>query len=271
MAKEDILITVKTYPVISKTYTELVCTAGLRKDGSWIRLYPVQFRKLSEDKQYKKYDIIRVPVIKNTKDHRPESHRLESSEDIEIVGHLGTINNWQKRKDYLFKNKIYRSIKELISEHKKSGISLATFKPAKIIRNYAEYKDDDETWTQAEKNQFKDANASLFDNDDSVNLTNMPKIPYSFKIEFQDIDGYESDMTILDWEFFQLYNNLRKQQTRDEAKMGVLKQLDNFTDAKDLYFFLGTTHLYDKFAPNPFTIIGIFYPDKKGTYSPPLF
>lgn len=43
---ERILITVKTYPTLSAKYGELVCTAGLREDGSWIRIYPVPFRLL---------------------------------------------------------------------------------------------------------------------------------------------------------------------------------------------------------------------------------
>lgn len=43
MALTKVLITVKTYPAISTKYDELVCTAGFREDGSWIRIYPVQF------------------------------------------------------------------------------------------------------------------------------------------------------------------------------------------------------------------------------------
>ncbi|MPM62092.1 hypothetical protein SDC9_108958 [bioreactor metagenome] len=41
-----VLIAVKTYPTLSEKYDELVCTAGFLEDGSWIRLYPIPFRKL---------------------------------------------------------------------------------------------------------------------------------------------------------------------------------------------------------------------------------
>ena len=34
-----VFITVKTYPTLSKSYDELVCTAGILDDGSWIRVY----------------------------------------------------------------------------------------------------------------------------------------------------------------------------------------------------------------------------------------
>lgn len=53
MAKAKVLIAVKTYPTISEKYNELACTAGFREDGSWIRLYPIPFRLLDEEQQYK--------------------------------------------------------------------------------------------------------------------------------------------------------------------------------------------------------------------------
>ena len=53
MQRERILITVKTYPTLSRKYGETVCTAGVRADGSWVRLYPVPFRRLDEKEQYK--------------------------------------------------------------------------------------------------------------------------------------------------------------------------------------------------------------------------
>jgi hypothetical protein len=52
MAKTKVLITVKTYPAISTKYDELVCTAGFLEDGSWIRIYPIQFRKRPYAEQY---------------------------------------------------------------------------------------------------------------------------------------------------------------------------------------------------------------------------
>ena len=56
MEKQRVLITVKTYPTLSRKYGETVCTAGVREDGTWVRIYPVPFRRLNEEQQYKKYD-----------------------------------------------------------------------------------------------------------------------------------------------------------------------------------------------------------------------
>ena len=44
--RERLLVTVKTYPTLSTKYGETVCTAGVREDGSWVRLYPVPFRSV---------------------------------------------------------------------------------------------------------------------------------------------------------------------------------------------------------------------------------
>lgn len=90
MALTRVLITVKTYPTLSVKYNELVCTAGFREDGSWVRIYPVTFRKKPYIEQYKKYDWIEVDLVKNDSDFRPESYRpISIDSEIKVVGHIG--------------------------------------------------------------------------------------------------------------------------------------------------------------------------------------
>ncbi|MDR1973395.1 MAG: hypothetical protein LBQ31_01835 [Bacteroidales bacterium] len=38
---------------------------------------------------------------------------------------------------------------------------------------------------------------------------------------------------------------------------------DEFVKTRDLYFFLGTTKQFHNVSPNPFIIIGTFYPKKE--------
>jgi hypothetical protein len=108
MAKTKVLITVKTYPAISKKYDELVCTAGFREDGSWIRIYPIQFRKRSYAEQYKKYDWIELDLIKNNSDFRPESFRPVSHETPIIK--TGEIkpdgDTWEERRNIVLRTSI---------------------------------------------------------------------------------------------------------------------------------------------------------------------
>ena len=270
MYKETILITVKTYPNISSKYTELVCTAGLRSDGSWIRIYPVPFRLLSDDKQFKKYSYIRAPIHRNPSDSRPESFKITNSEEIEILSTIDTKNNWRERKDIIFKSQIYTNIEQLIhAANKLRTVSLATFKPSKIIAFYSE-SNGSEKWTEDEIKKFQNANNSLFQD---IPLISMPKVPYKFKIEFEDDAGKKSKMTILDWEFSQLYLNYRVKAkfSAKEAKSKVIERLKYLNETCEIYFFLGTTNRFDGWANNPFTIIGIFYPKKEPFFTPSLF
>lgn len=72
MNRERVLITVKTYPTLSRKYGETVCTAGVRGDGTWIRIYPVPFRRLDEKEQYRKFDWLECRLIRSPSDPRPE-------------------------------------------------------------------------------------------------------------------------------------------------------------------------------------------------------
>lgn len=135
MALTKILITVKTYPTLSEKYDELVCTAGFKEDGSWIRLYPVPFRKLDYKNQYRKWEWIEIDVVKNTKDFRPESFRPADIEKSFTVGEkVETTKKWAYRKPFALK-KVYTNMTTLIAEakDKHTGTSLATFNPSQVI------------------------------------------------------------------------------------------------------------------------------------------
>src|SRR5574344_2646854 len=135
MALTKVLITVKTYPTLSKKYDELVCTAGFREDGSWVRSYPVPFRKLDYQNQYKKWQWIEIDLVKNTSDFRPESYRpTDIDKEIRLLDEVDTNGNWGKRKK-LIVDKVWYNITELISEAKDPniGTSLAIVKPKEVI------------------------------------------------------------------------------------------------------------------------------------------
>ena len=118
MALTKVLIAVKTYPTLSSKYDELVCTAGFLEDGSWIRVYPIPFRKLEYDKQYSKYDWVEVDLERNNSDFRLESHKPKSIETtFTIVDHLGTEDSWRLRKEIVLKN-VHTNMTDLIAEAK---------------------------------------------------------------------------------------------------------------------------------------------------------
>jgi len=59
---KEILVVVKTYPNPSKKYQETVCVAGvlLENPPRWIRIYPILFRDLPFDQQFKKFQCLKI-------------------------------------------------------------------------------------------------------------------------------------------------------------------------------------------------------------------
>lgn len=72
---EQIFLTVKAYPSISKKHQEASCMAGITAQGEWIRLYPVPFRDLADEQKFRKYSWIEAKIRKS-KDFRKESYYI---------------------------------------------------------------------------------------------------------------------------------------------------------------------------------------------------
>lgn len=265
MAKERILIAVKTYPTLSKSHTETACTAGFREDGSWVRLYPVPFRLLDGDKQYEKYQWVEVDTAVNSKDPRPESRKVINIDDIILYNKIDTGRNrdWaERRRLVLSKNKIYTNKEEIITKAHADELSLVIFKPSKILDFVVESADPD--WPQDKLdgilNDMKQGD--LFAEQSEEDFKLVRKLPYKFSYRFEDDVGKESTLMIEDWEIGQLYWNCHREYGQEQALEKVRqKYMDDFARTKDLYLFLGTTYLHHvRRARNPFVIIGTFHP-----------
>lgn len=263
MARERILITVKTYPTLSATYGELVCTAGLREDGSWIRIYPIPFRRLEDFQKFEKYRIIEADVTRNWKDSRPESHRvdfqsLQLTEEI-----LPTDDAWRERRRWVLdRGNVHEDLAKLIeAANQKNELSLATFKPAEITNFKIEAQPSEWDQTKLDKLQAQANQAEMFSEWEPKNLTQIVrKLPWKFSYELVDATGRKSTMMIEDWEIGALYWNCLRNSTPEEAVAKVRQMyFENFRQ-KDLYLFLGTTREWHGRGKNPFVVIGTFHP-----------
>jgi hypothetical protein len=272
MALTKLLITVTTYPLPSRSYDELVCTAGVTEQGDWVRIYPVplQFLKgLRQDGKVKsyKYTWIELDLKKRTDDFRPESHSPYdySFKDLLVHGDVGTDNNWAERKKYCIK-KVYTNLKQLIDDSQSpTNISLATFKPSEFIG--FEIEDDEREWKKEWREQINQLQINFGEPEENIQRELISKIPYKFYYKFKDAQGTISRLMIEDWEIGALYWNCLKSADGNEA-VALQKVRDqyenNFLKNKDIYLFLGSTkewHL--RRAKNPFVIIGVFYPKKE--------
>lgn len=262
MALTKVLITVKTYPAISKKYEELVCTAGFREDGSWVRIYPIQFRKKSYQEQYSKYEWIELDLLKNELDSRPESYRpYEHSTPILKKGVIKADGDtWLERRKIVLQ-KVYTNLSVLIAEAKNKEIctSLAVFKPTKIIDFI--WEEVEREWSKDKLAQFQQYN--LFQKVEEGTFEVVKKLPYKFSFIFEDDEGKKSTTMIEDWEVGELFWNCLRKYDGDELKAcnDVRKKyFDDFSKTKDLHFFLGSSKVHHYTAKNPFLIIGTFHP-----------
>jgi hypothetical protein len=262
--KKRVFILVKTYPTISEKYSELVCTAGVLEDGSWIRLYPMPFRLLNDEQKYPKYTWVEVEAERNTSDFRPESYRPDIT--TMVVDPKPAKPNWDERRRIIFKDKrVYTNLQALITEAKSPAkTSLAVFKPTKILDFVIEPDNRDWDSEKLASLQGQSQQMHLFKTLEEIEeeFRVVQKVPYKFSYRFEDDSGKQSKMMIEDWEIGILYLNCLWRANNDEAVATTKvkeKYLDSFLK-RDLCFFLGTTKQFHNVSPNPFIIIGVYYP-----------
>ena len=264
--KRRVFITVKTYPTISKKYDELVCTAGILDDGTWVRLYPFPFRKLEYENRYKKFQWIELPLSRNYSDVRPESFKVDDISQVELVGEpIGTQRAWAERKRIITeRNAIVDDLTDLIARANRNELSLAIFKPTKVRELKIEAVAREWNKEKLDSLDAKATQLSLFQSASEVKkeFLCVNKLPYKFSYCFEDCNGRQSTMMIEDWEIGALYWNCLSSCEGDEDKALQLirrRYFDGFVE-KDIHFFLGTTKKFHGWAQNPFVIVGVFYP-----------
>lgn len=252
--KQQILITVMTYPHPSDGYQELVCTAGINKKNEWVRLYPVDYRYRPRGQQFRKYQWIEVELERpeSNKDNRPESWRpiLDS---IKIIGEpISTKNQWRDRRE-IIDIMPHHTVNELKDLFEKDKTSLGIVRPTKVID--MEIKKQDGDWKPKWQSLF--SQMRLF----GPQQKPLFKLPYSFHYIFECRDSEKPHRAMCeDWELGTLFmKELGRLGSEEAAAESVRsKFLDELCRAdKDTRFFMGT-----KFPYNTWLILGVFWPPK---------
>jgi len=241
-------------------YGETVCTAGLREDGSWVRIYPVPFRRIEDfERRYSKFDWVECDLVRNTaKDKRPESRRPTDLKTLKVVGHIGTQKRWAARRDFVLgKGGVFTNLQGLIDDAKVDKRSLATFKPT-VVREFI-VENDDREWDEKKLAEMRKqlSQPDLFEDSEWQNTFRViDRLPYKFSYRLVDDSGRESTMQILDWEIgalFWRYGRTCEKTAIDKVRE---KYMDQFLKT-DLHLFLGTTQQWHNVAPNPWVIVGV--------------
>lgn len=251
-----VLITVKTYPTPSSTYSELVCTAGVIPGEGFIRIFPVQFRQLPYEQWYKKYDWVNVVISPpGGRDKRPDSYR-PVQDSIEVAGHVDTSHGWAERKRLVLPF-ASPSLEELMRRRREEdGPSLGIFRPAEVL---------DFDWTPVDREWSAADGAKLTQRDlFSRDRTPLTKLPYEFRYRFRCDDprcAGNHHVMILDWELGVLFLDMREKHGEEDAPDKVRDKFLNELCApnRDTHFYVGTAH----YPIESWLILGVFYPPKE--------
>lgn len=264
MAKKDILIVVKTYPEISRKYTETVCTAGiLAESRSLVRLYPIRFRYLKKHQQFKKYQWIRAVIHKAKADARPESYTIVP-DSIELGDLIKAGKDWRERCSWVLqKTNVYPSIEALRKARAENKTSLCLVKPKVFQQVSIQPRNQNEVAEAAAKKESIIRQGDLFEAKKNLDI-----IPIRIMIKFlcDDPDCSGHNMSILDWELGQLYRRLMND-SNWKSKVETKIRNDIFGANRDTYIILGNMVS----RPNVFSALGFFYPPRSTARQRTLF
>ncbi len=260
---ERVLILCKTYPSPSAKYAETSCVAGLTAGGKLVRLFPVPFRLVADEQQFRKWQWIDVRLEKSRDDHRPESHRIFvdtivcDTEPMKAGKH-----GWPARMALLAQQPVFKDFDAMEQARQAAGTTLALFKPARITSlEIKATKNDD--WTPDERSkllQMQQQN-SLFDaEEDQRQVRLLEKIPFDFyyHCEYGPADATKSvRIKLVDWEACALYRNARRQHGR-HWEAPFRDKLERDLLSKDLMLLMGTIHRF----PDQWLGVSLIYPPK---------
>jgi hypothetical protein len=244
------LIVVRTYPTPAKKGAEVSCTAAITNEGEWLRLFPVPWRYLAAEEQFRRYQWVEVTVEKAS-DPRPESYKLTQNGIRIVSAPLSTDNGWQLRREIVEPMRAH-CLCCLVKKRDADGHpTLGVFRPKTIERLII--TPDDPNWTQAQIEILTQGH--LFAEQPKQQLEKLPYIfQYRFLCDEPDCKGHTLKCT--DWEMAESWRSWRdrygdkwEQKFRQRFETEMIEKLDT-------HFFVGTV----KAHPNKWIIVGLFYP-----------
>lgn len=253
---EELLILTKTYPSPSTKYRETTCVAAFNRAGALRRLYPIPFRFLDGEQQFRKWEWIQASVIRSSDDKRPESYRIDLDTIQRIGERVDTKHEWQERRRWIEPH-IVPSFSALEARRQATGETLGFVRPIRLLQLEIRAVKDVE-WTEADKAKLmKDG---LFDTDTVRHRTTLKKLPYDFYYAYEcsTQNGVEKlRHKITDWEAGALYWRCRHDYG-DRWETYFRQRFEKEFFEKDLLFLMGTIHRF----PEQWLIVGLIYPPK---------
>lgn len=244
--REELLILCKTEPTVSSKYQELVCVAGITKEGKFRRIYPIPWENFFSDssKKFKKKQWIEYELREENPsgDNRPESRKIVN-DSIEVKDRA----SYHEIKSLLDKN--LTTLEEL-NHKEQQEVSIGVVEPKEIINVYSEHNPSHEKTEEMKKQKTVTGN-------DSVRI-DVNDVQYHFEFRCSE-NCNEHDMLCEDWEVSELHRNLIKKYEDDITEDKVINKIKSVIEDKpDTYFLVGTHHQWGTYM-----IISLIYPRKE--------
>lgn len=241
----------------------------MTEDGRLIRLYPVPFRLVSDDQQFKKWQWITARFEKARDDHRSESHRvfvdtIECDDEPLPAGKIG----WPHRAELIAKLPVYSDFGEIERLRDAGGATLALLRPSRVVGLDIK-PTDNPLWTNEEKEKLLrlQQQTELFDEvEEGKQIRLLEKLPFDFHYRYEcDVDGQTHSYRhkLVDWEVGALYRKVRRQYG-EAWEVPFRAKLEQELPSKDLQFLLGTIHRF----PGQWLLISLIYPPKPPAENP---
>jgi len=251
----QVMITVKAAPNPSERYGETVCVAGIRAEMTnpgWIRLYPINFRDLTSDETFRKYQLITLEAIAARGDQRRESFRpiLPTIVQGEIVEKWPARRAWLD--DYL-EDSMCR-LNADVKDHPDAK-SLSLIRPREVSGMRFEAHPG---WSLEEQRKI-DRYVGQLDLLDSRDRT--PLQPPRFKGWYR-YHCYEPrcrghEQGILDWEFVMLQRRLvGRDDAEVQRELRAKFQTMMCSPRRDVAFYVGNQAK----RVHVFSVLGVYYP-----------
>lgn len=203
---DECFILIKAQPHRSSKYFETVCCAGVGRDQTWRRQYPVPFRIISETQQFKRWNWIRYKFTRSKDDPRSESQKV-LPETLEVVGTL------KKGERASFLDPLVRAS---FADADSRRESLTLIRP-KTFALEAFEKSAKEIANETIKHHELANQLSMFD----ATAKPLTPCPMQFVAKWRDQDGKERSHECDDWETSAAFNRFE----REYGRVGALNAL----------------------------------------------
>ena len=127
--EQKALIIGRAYPEPSKKHIETVCTGAITEDGQLLRLYPISWRYLNENQQYRLWSWATFEIRKSEDDKRKESYRVRE-ESISVLSHVES----QAERFSLLSKAIFLDRETLDRQYREDWTSINTVHLTILIR-----------------------------------------------------------------------------------------------------------------------------------------